>query len=70
MQVQLKHGSYDVSITEAKATNANGIVTGNITKKDDGSESNKYLKIDFFNKRNALMGTKYVDVGDVKRRRE
>lgn len=54
--------NYNVNITEAKATKANGEIKGEITKKEEAIESNKYLKINFYNDRNNLMGTKYIQI--------
>ena len=56
-------GNYDVKITEARATNANGEISGEITKKE--GDSSNFLKIDFFNKRNQLMGSEYVDISNI-----
>lgn len=56
---------YNLKITSAKATNTNGQIHGTITKNDDGKDGNNFLKIDFFNKRNQLMGTEYLDIRDL-----
>ena len=57
--------NYDIKIGEAKATTANGSISGQITKKDDGSDSNKYLKIDFFSKNNQFLGSEYAKIDDL-----
>lgn len=57
--------NYDITIKEAKATNANGQLSGQINKKEDASESNEFLKVDFYNKRDNLLGTKYIDVSNL-----
>ena len=58
--------NYDVNIQEAKSTNANGQISGEVSKKENASEENKYLKIDFYNQRDQLMGTKYIDISSLK----
>ncbi len=64
----IKSQNYDITVNEAKATNANGSISGQITKKDDGSEQNKYLKIDFFSKNNQYLGSEYENIESLIRR--
>ena len=54
--------NYDVKIQEAKTTNANGQISGEVSKKEGRTGANNYLKIDFYNKRDQLMGTRYIDI--------
>ena len=65
---QINTGAYEVTITQASATNANGAIVGTVKNKEKTAQEHTYLKIDFLNSRNNLMGTKYVDVSDVYRR--
>lgn len=61
-------GNYEIVLKEAKATNANGEVSGEITKKDDSNSSN-YLKLDLFSKNNQYLGSEYADISKLKVRR-
>lgn len=61
------HGNYDVTITTAKSTNLDGIISGEVSKKDGESDNANFLKVDFYNKRNMLMGTEYVDIAGLER---
>ena len=59
---------YNINVYSAKATNANGIIAGTISKKDDGQVGNNLMKIDFFNERDQLMGTEYFDIKNLENR--
>lgn len=54
-----------VDTTQVKATYVNGYVEGNIN--NTGSDIEKtYIKIDLYSKRDVLLGTKYVEVDNLK----
>lgn len=55
----------DIDINEAKATYVNGYVGGTITNNNE-TASNTYIKIDLYTKRDVCMGTKYVEIKDLK----
>lgn len=55
----------NIDINEAKATYANGYVGGTITNKNE-TTLNTYIKIDLYTKRDVCMGTKYVEIKDLK----
>lgn len=54
-----------MDITEAKATYVNGYVGGTITNKNE-MISKTYIKIDLYTKRDVCMGTKYIEITDLK----
>lgn len=51
-----------VQITEAQATLVNGKIKGTITNSDDDYLTGKYVKIDFYSKRDNMLGTKYIPI--------
>lgn len=51
-----------VQITEAKSTLVNGKVKGTITNSEEDYFTGKYTKIDFYSKRDILVGTKYIEI--------
>ena len=55
-----------VVIGQAEATIVNGRLKGTITNPEDNPINGKYLKVDFYSARDVLMGTKYVDVSNLK----
>lgn len=55
-----------VEITDFQATITNGYVTGKITN-DTGEDINgKYLKLDYYSKNGTNVGTKYVEINNLK----
>lgn len=55
-----------VTIYQAEATRVNGRLKGKITNLESNPLSSKYLKIDFYSPRDVNLGTKYIDVSDLK----
>lgn len=55
-----------VTIYQAEATRVNGRLKGTITNPESNPLSAKYLKIDFYSPRDVNLGTKYIDVSDLK----
>ena len=54
--------SPNINVAEAKATYVNGYVKGNIYNNTDNSINDKFVKMDFYSKRNVNLGTKYVKI--------
>lgn len=55
----------EIDINEAKATYVNGYVGGSI--KNNNSEIQKtYIKIDLYTKRDVYMGSKYIELNNLK----
>ena len=63
-------GPVDIQIDEAKATFVNGYVGGKIVNISGDDINNKYLKLDMFSERNVLLGTKYINVNNLKANNE
>ena len=51
-----------VQITEAQATLVNGKVKGTITNLEEDYLTGKYVRIDYYSKRDVLVGTKYIPI--------
>lgn len=54
-----------MDIKEAKATYANGYVGGTITNSNE-EIAKTYIKIDLYTKRDVCMGTKYIEIKNLK----
>ena len=55
-----------VGIYQAEATKVNGRIRGTITNSEPEELNGKYVKIDFFSKRNVSLGNKYIEVINLK----
>ena len=55
-----------VSIYQADATKVNGRMKGTIKNDIDNKIDKKFLRIDFYSERDVLLGSKYIDVSDMK----
>ncbi len=55
-----------VTVSEAKATNVNGYVKGNVTNQTESELNGKYIKFTFFTEENVDIGTEYVEIGTLK----
>jgi len=64
-QFSVGFDSPKIELTESKSTFTNGFVKGKITNETINGIVGKYLKLDFFNKRDNNIGTKYVDFGNL-----
>lgn len=53
-----------VEIQQAQATKVNGRINGIIKRNDEPLEG-KYVRIEFFSKRNVYLGQKYIDVSNL-----
>lgn len=54
-----------VKIYQAEATLVNGRIRGVITNSENQDLSNKYVRIDFYSERNALLGRKYIEINNL-----
>lgn len=57
--------SPEITVLKSKATYVNGVVSGNIKNNTNSILNNKYLKIDFYSKRNTKLGTKYIKINNL-----
>ena len=55
-----------VSINQAQATKINGRIKGNIYNKSNNKITNTYLRIDLYSERNILLGSKYIDISNLR----
>lgn len=55
-----------VTIYQSQATKVNGRIKGNIFNDSKNKITNKYLKIDLYSERNILLGSKYIDVSNMR----
>lgn len=51
-------------IDMAQATKVNGRIFGEVTSTEENNLNGKYIKVQIFNRRNALVGTKYLKIED------
>ena len=58
--------SPEIIIGQSKATYVNGYVKGGIKNNTEGIINNKYLKIDMYSPRDIKLGTKYVQINNLK----
>ena len=58
--------SPEIVITENKATYVNGVVKGNIKNNTEKIIDGTYLKIDMYSPRDVNLGTKYVEINNLK----
>ena len=60
--INRKDNIEQVQITQAQATLVNGRIKGTIKNSDKDYLTGKYVKIDFYLKRNVLVGKKYIGI--------
>lgn len=58
--------SPNVEIDDFKATITNGYVKGKVTNNTGTDMNGKYVKLDFYSKNGVNVGTKYVEINDLK----
>lgn len=55
-----------VTVSEAKATNVNGYVKGEIKNNNSETMNNKYLCFVLCDKNNEVVGREYIEIGELK----
>lgn len=55
-----------VSIYQAQATKVNGRIKGNIYNNVENKITSTYLRVDLYSKRNIRLGTKYIDISNLR----
>ena len=58
--------SNQISIENAEATKVNGRIKGNVYNSEENDLSGKYLKIDLYAESGNLLGTNYLDIGNLR----
>ena len=54
-----------ISVNNAEATRVNGRINGTVTNSEENNISGKYLKIDLYAESGNILGTKYLDIGNL-----
>lgn len=57
--------SSQIAINNAEATKVNGRINGTVTNSEENNISGKYLKIDLYAESGNILGTKYLDIGNL-----
>ena len=57
--------SNQIAINDAEATKVNGRIKGAVTNTEENNISGKYIKIDLYSERGNVLGTKYLDIGNL-----
>lgn len=57
--------SSQISVSDAEATTVNGRVIGTVKNSEDNDISNKYLKVDVYAESGNLLGTNFLDIGNM-----
>ena len=65
-QARIYVSSPEITITENKATYINGIVKGSIKNNTEKIIDGTYLKIDMYSPRDVNLGTKYIEINNLK----
>lgn len=60
--IRRKDNIEQVQITQAQATLVNGRIKGTITNSEKDYLTGKYVRIDFYSKRDNIVGTKYISI--------
>lgn len=55
-----------VTVYQAQATKINGRIKGNIYNKAENKIKNNYLRIDLYSERDNYLGSKYIDVSNMR----
>lgn len=64
-KIERKDKLTQIQITTAEATKVNGRIIGKISNSSEDKIQGDYIKIDFYSKRNILLGTKYIDISTI-----
>ena len=55
-----------VTVDEAKKTNVNGYIKGNVNNQGDTDLKGKYIKFAFYTTDNENIGNEYIEIGELK----
>ncbi len=61
-----KDNESQVTVYQAQATKINGRIKGTIQNSTENKITKKYLKIDLYSERDIFLGSKYIDLIDIK----
>lgn len=57
--------SSQISVDDAEATTVNGRIKGTVTNGEEDNLSGKYLKVDVYAESGNLLGTNYLEIGNM-----
>ena len=63
--IQRKDNVSQVIITQAEATIVNGRIKGEIVNPEENPINGKYVRFDFYSKRDVFLGRRYIEVKDL-----
>ena len=66
-KINRKDNIEQVNIYQAEATLVNGRIRGTITNSEPEELNGKYVRIDFYSKRDVFLGRRYIEVKDLAR---
>ena len=55
-----------ITVYQAEATKVNGRIKGTITNNTENKITNKYIRIDLYSERDVFLGSRYIDISDIK----
>lgn len=64
-QIERKDNISQIETYQAEATMVNGRIRGVVTNSQPEDLSNKYIKVDFYSKRDVFLGKKYIELGQL-----
>ena len=64
-KISRKDNIEQVNIYQAEATLVNGRIRGTITNSEPEELNGKYVRIDFYSKRDVFLGRRYIEVKDL-----
>ena len=64
-KINRKDNVEQVNIYQAEATLVNGRIRGTITNSEPEELNGKYVRIDFYSKRDVFLGRRYIEVKDL-----
>lgn len=64
-KINRKDNIEQVNIYQAEATLVNGRIRGTITNSEPEELNGKYVRIDFYSKRDVFLGRRYIEVKDL-----
>lgn len=66
LNYKIEENVLNLKVDEAKKTNANGYIKGEVTNGGESELGGKYIKFDFYTKNDVNIGTDYIEIGTLK----
>ena len=64
-EYSIRSGNPNITVTEAKATNVNGYIKGEVKNESDSQINAGYLCFLLFDENYELIGTEYIEIGNL-----